>query len=165
MAVAELLATTEYPQIALYAINPSTQRCKWVAIDADYKDALEDLLKLNYYLGRDGVSAALEKSRRGGHLWVFFDSPRPARCCRIYVFELAIRLGVPIKGNGLPEGIEIFPKHDELKSGEFENAIRGPLGIHRRANRRYWFYGADYERDDPRGPGLPCAECPGRLAM
>jgi hypothetical protein len=131
--------------IAMYAINPSTQCCKWVAIDADYKDAVEDLLKLNYYLGRDGVSAALEKSRRGGHLWVFFDSPQPARSCRIYVFELAIRLGVPVKGNGLPEGIEIFPKHDELKSGEFGNAIRGPLGIHRGANRRYWFYGADYD--------------------
>lgn len=26
--------------IGLYAINPSTQRCKWVAIDADYKNAL-----------------------------------------------------------------------------------------------------------------------------
>ena len=24
------------------------------------------------------------------------------------------------------------------------NAIRGPLGIHRGANRRLWFYGADY---------------------
>ena len=47
--------------IALYAINPSTQRCKWIAIDADYKDALEDLLKLNYYLGRDGVCCAGEK--------------------------------------------------------------------------------------------------------
>jgi hypothetical protein len=102
--------------IALYAINPSNQCCRWVAIDADYKDALEDLLKLNYYLGRDGVSAALEKSRRGGHLWVFFDSPQPAKSCRTYVFELAIRLGVPVKGNGLPEGIEIFPKHDELRS-------------------------------------------------
>ena len=32
--------------IGLYAINPSTQRCKWVAIDADYKNAMEDLLKL-----------------------------------------------------------------------------------------------------------------------
>ena len=29
--------------IALYAINPANQRCKWVAIDADYKDALNDL--------------------------------------------------------------------------------------------------------------------------
>lgn len=131
--------------IALYAINPSTQCCKWIAIDADYKDALEDLLKLNYYLGRDAVSAALEKSKRGGHLWVFFETPQPARFCRIYVYDLALRLGVPVKGNGLPEGIEIFPKHDELKKGEFGNAIRGPLGVHRGANRRYWFYGADYD--------------------
>ena len=35
--------------IGLYAINPSTQRCKWVAIDADYKNAMEDLLKLQYH--------------------------------------------------------------------------------------------------------------------
>ncbi len=131
--------------IALYAINPTSQCCKWIAIDADYKDALEDLLKLNYYLGRDGVSGALEKSRRGGHLWVFFDTPQPARSCRIYVYDLALRLVVPVKGNGLPEGIEIFPKHDALKRGEFGNAIRGPLGIHRATNRRYWLYGADYE--------------------
>ena len=131
--------------IALYSINPRTQCCKWVAVDADYKDALEDLLKLNFYLSRDGVSGALEKSRRGGHLWVFFDTPQPARSCRVYVYDLALRLGVPVKGNGLPEGIEIFPKHDELKRGEFGNAIRGPLGVHRAANRRYWFYGADYE--------------------
>ncbi len=28
--------------IGLYAINPDTQRCKWVAIDADYSNALTD---------------------------------------------------------------------------------------------------------------------------
>jgi hypothetical protein len=28
--------------------------------------------------------------------------------------------------------------------GAFGNAIRGPLGIHRGASRRFWFYGADY---------------------
>src|SRR6185437_2831624 len=33
--------------IGLYAINPSTQRCRWVAIDADYEAALEDLLSCN----------------------------------------------------------------------------------------------------------------------
>ena len=131
--------------IALYAINPATQGCKWIAIDADYKTALEDLLKLNYYLGRDKVHGALEKSRRGGHLWVFFETPQPARSCRIYVYDMALRLGVPVKSGGLPEGIEIFPKHDRLRPGEFGNAIRGPLGLHRGANRRYWFYGADYE--------------------
>jgi hypothetical protein len=45
----------------------------------------------------------------------------------------------------LPRAIEIFPKHDELREGEFGNAMRGPLGIHRGANRRYWFYEADYD--------------------
>jgi hypothetical protein len=131
--------------IALYAINPTTQGCKWVAIDADYKNALEDLLKLNDALRRDEIHGALEKSRRGGHLWVFFETPQPARSCRIYVYDLALRLGVPVKGGSLPEGIEIFPKHDRLKPGEFGNAIRGPLGVHRGTNRHYWFYGADYE--------------------
>jgi TOTE conflict system, Archaeo-Eukaryotic Primase domain len=131
--------------IALYAINPSTQRSKWVAIDADYEGAMEDLLKLQYSLQQDNVDAALEMSKRGGHLWIFMERPALARECRIYIYNLALRLGVRIKGGGLAEGIEVFPKHDELREGEFGNAIRGPLGIHRGANRRYWFYGADYD--------------------
>ena len=131
--------------IGLYAINPATQRSKWVAIDADYADAMEDLLKLQYSLQQDKVEAALEMSKRGGHLWIFMERPVLARECRIYIYNLALRLGVRIKGAGPVEGIEIFPKHDELGEGEFGNAIRGPLGIHRGANRRYWFYGADYD--------------------
>ena len=47
-------------------------------------------------------------------------------------------------GSGLAEGIEIFPRQDQLGPDEFGNAIRGPLGIHRAIKRRYWFYGADY---------------------
>jgi hypothetical protein len=131
--------------IGLYAINPATQRSKWVAIDADYDDAMADLLKLQYFLERDHVQAALEMSKRGGHLWIFMEKPALARECRIYIYNLALRLGVRIRGAGLAEGIEVFPKHDELREGEFGNAIRGPLGIHRGANRRYWFYGADYD--------------------
>src|SRR5580700_9261622 len=80
--------------IALYALNPATQRCKWVAIDADYKDSMEDLLKLQYYLLEDKVQAALEMSKRGGHLWIFFEKPLLARECRIYVYDLALRLKV-----------------------------------------------------------------------
>jgi hypothetical protein len=133
--------------VGLYAINPSTQRCKWVAIDADYKNSMEDLLKLQYYLGEDKVQAALEMSKRGGHLWIFLAAPLLAKECRIYIHNLALRLGVPVKGGGLRDGIEVFPKHDALGAGEFGNAIRGPLGIHRGANRRFWFYGADYKLD------------------
>ena len=132
--------------IGIYALNPETQRSKWVAIDADYNDALEDLLKLQWELRRDGVEAALEKSRRGAHLWIFFDKPLLARECRIYIYNLARRLKVPVKGGaGLAEGIEVFPRQDELAPDEFGNAIRGPLGVHRGAGKRYWFYGADYK--------------------
>jgi hypothetical protein len=134
--------------IGIYAINPGTQRSKWVAIDADYKNALEDLLKLQYELKQDGIEPALEKSNRGGHLWIFFEEPTLARDCRIYIYHTALRLQLPIKGAGLPEGIEIFPRQDELAPGEFGNAIRAPLGVHRGAResrgKRFWFYGADY---------------------
>jgi hypothetical protein len=119
-----------------------------VAIDADYENALEDLLKLQWELHQDGVEAALEKSRRGAHLWIFADKPLLARHCRIYIYNLARRLKVPVKGGaGLAEGIEVFPRQDQLGPDEFGNAIRGPLGIHRATGRRYWFYGADYRLD------------------
>src|SRR5215470_4827548 len=131
--------------IGLYAINPKTQRCRWVAIDADYATALDDLLKLQYELRADGVEAALEKSRRGGHLWIFAEKPLLARDCRVYIYNLASRLKVPVKGVGLADGIEVFPKQDKLQPGEFGNALRGPLGVHQGARKRFWFYGADYE--------------------
>ena len=41
-----------------------------------------------------------------------------------------------------------FYVYDRLKTGEFGNAIRAPLGIHRGAGRRYWFYGADYNLEE-----------------
>jgi len=125
--------------IGLYAINPATQRCKWVTIDADYKEALADLVKLGACLKQDGVASALEQSRRGGHLWIFMAEPLLARDCRIYVCDLALRLGIPVKAGRQREGIEIFPKQDALKPGRYGNAIRGPLGIHRGAGRRFWF--------------------------
>jgi hypothetical protein len=49
-------------------------------------------------------------------------------------------LGVPIKGSlNQLDGIEIFPRQDELREGEFGNAIRAPLGVHRANMHRYWF--------------------------
>ena len=129
--------------IGLYAIEPVTQCCRWLAIDADYDQALRDLLKLQWKLEQNGFPAALERSRRGAHLWLFLDEPAPARDCRSYVRQLAKDLQVPLR-NGKEEGIEIFPRHDSLPAGQVGNAIRGPLGIHRASRQRYWFYGAGY---------------------
>jgi hypothetical protein len=127
--------------VALYAIDPRTQSSRWLAVDADYGTALKDLLRLRHAMKQDGLEPALEHSRRGGHLWVFGSEPLPARQWRLYGLSLAVRLGVPVK-QGKTDGIEIFPRHDELREDEFGNAIRGPLGVHRRTNMRYWFYDA-----------------------
>src|ERR1039458_525235 len=128
--------------IGVYAINPVTQCSKWVAIDADYENALADLLKLRFYLRQDGVESAIENSHRGGHLWIFLGEPLPARDCRIYVCSLALRVGIPIR-RGKQDGIEIFPRQDALQPGRYGSAIRGPLGIHRGAGQRFWFTGVD----------------------
>lgn len=138
--------------VGLYAINPATQRCKWVAIDADYREAITDLLRLQWELRNDGVDSALERSRRGGHLWIFAQGTLLAAECRRYVQNLAarVRVGAGAKGEQPTpsstsiEGIEIFPKQDRLSAGEFGNPIRAPLGVHRRDGKRYWFYGAHY---------------------
>jgi hypothetical protein len=92
-------------------------------------------------LKQDGIKAALEQSRRGGHLWIFCETPLLAAECRTYIYNLALRLGIPVKC-GIKDGIEIFPRQDRLEEGEYGNAIRAPLGVHRKINLRYWFHGA-----------------------
>jgi hypothetical protein len=72
--------------VGLYAINPRTQRSKWVAIDADYDAAFEHLVKLQWELRKDGVHSALERSRRGAHLWLFAAAPLLASDCRLYIY-------------------------------------------------------------------------------
>src|SRR5438270_2973403 len=131
--------------LGIYAINPETQRVKWMGIDADYKRSLDDLLKLQYELQQDSIQAALEQSRRGGHLWILFETPVLAKHARVYIRHLAGKLSVQVKAAGPSDGIELFPKQDRIDRTQFGNAIRGPLGVHRAVNRRYWFYGAQHD--------------------
>ena len=67
------------------------------------------------------------------------NAPLLASECRIYIYNLALRLGIPVKCGGLKDGIEVFPRQDRLEEGEYGNAIRAPLGVHRKTNLRYWF--------------------------
>ena len=130
--------------INLYAIDPATQRCRWVGVDGDYDKAYPDLIRLRTALTADGVEAAIELSRRGGHLWFFAETPLLASECRVYIYNVALRLGLPVRGGGIEEGLEIFPKQDRLEEGKLGSALRAPLGIHRRTRRRYWFIEADW---------------------
>ena len=51
--------------INLYAINPETQRSKWVGIDADFNGAVEALFQLQWELRQDGC-IGLRNGRPGG---------------------------------------------------------------------------------------------------
>ena len=128
--------------IAVYAVQPGTQTCKWIAIDADHLNAVADLDRLRDGFAADGIASYQEASRRGGHLWIFLEEPTPASLCRLYVLHKAKALGVAVKTHGNTDGIEVFPKQDRVEPGEFGNAIRLPCGIHRGCMQRFWFTGA-----------------------
>ena len=134
--------------ISLYAVNPETQRSKWVAIDGDYDGSIKDLMCLRYELSQDGIHPALEMSRRGAHLWVFAETPLLASDLRIYIYNLALKLGIAVKGGGIKEGLEVFPLQNTIGENELGSAIRAPLGVHRRIRRRYWFSGAASNPED-----------------
>jgi hypothetical protein len=78
---------------------------------------MEDLLKLEYYLWQDKVEPALEMSKRGGHLWILLETPLLAKDCRIYIHDLATRLGVPVKGSGWETASKYFPDIMRLVTG------------------------------------------------
>src|SRR4051794_3917184 len=63
-----------------YALKPDNT-VRWVALDADRDDGLEQLQQAWQKLEDKGISSYLELSRRGGHLWVLFQ-PIPAKVAR-----------------------------------------------------------------------------------
>src|SRR5437764_608738 len=74
--------------------------CHFVVFDADSLDGLVQLLSVQRRLAAEGVVSALEGSRRGGHLWVFFAAPLAAAKVRRWLLPYC------------PEGVEFYPKRD-----------------------------------------------------
>jgi hypothetical protein len=111
-----------------YALS-SNNTLKWAALDADRPDGLETLQQAWQVLDTQGISALLEGSRRGAHLWVLFE-PISAKAARRLISGLLPNL----------EGVELFPKQDQLsQDGRVGSLMRGPLGIHRLTGKRYPF--------------------------
>jgi len=55
---------------------------RFAVIDADDDLQLARLAGMRGSLARDGVPSYLEASRRGGHLWFFFDQPVSGKTAR-----------------------------------------------------------------------------------
>lgn len=135
--------------IGCYTLNPEST-CKWFALDGDYTGAENHLDTLAEKMRDDGLFPVREDSRRGGHLWIFCDQQVPARLARIYLYTLLDENEIAIHGvrGNKDTGIEIFPKQESLEPGQVGNGLRGPLGIHRKKGKRYWFFDAEPNIED-----------------
>lgn len=103
-------------------------RCTFAVFDADGEHGLAQLGALAEELYRAGIPSLLEASRRGGHLWLHFSEPTPARYVRAWLLPYAEALGM-----------ELYPKQDVLAPGGSGSLMRLPLGVHRRSRGWYPF--------------------------
>ena len=93
----------------------ATGRCRFAVIDADTDDGLDRLWQIQEQLVTQDIISYVERSRRGGHLWVFFTEPAPASQVRAWLLPFC------------PADMEFYPKQDEGPKG-MAHLIRLPLG-------------------------------------
>lgn len=108
-------------------------RTRMLVVDADDEPDWRRLQALTRALQELGCRGYLERSRRGGHLWLFFAEARPGTEVRRFGQGLLAHFGI--------EEIELFPKQDRLRTGP-GSLIRLPFGVHQKSGRRYGFYTA-----------------------
>ncbi len=101
--------------------------CQFAVFDADSLDGLMQLLAVQRRLAADGIDSALEGSRRGGHLRVWFASPVAPGLVRRWLLPYC------------PDGVEFYPKRDWATWDEPGSLMRVPFGVHRLTGRRYPF--------------------------
>jgi hypothetical protein len=101
----------------------------WLVLDADDEAGWEGLITLTRDFAEQGMTGYLERSRRGGHLWMF-TPPLPGADIRRFGKHFLSQHGL--------EDMELFPKQDRLQTG-VGSLVRLPFGIHRKTGKRYHF--------------------------
>ena len=107
---------------------------RFIVFDADDDQRFGRLKRMAQMLTVERTPSYLEASRRGGHLWLFFADPIPGKLARDFGKGLMAVHGV--------EGVELYPKQDQLGKGP-GSLIRGPFGVHRLTKQRYGFLNLD----------------------
>lgn len=130
----EMVAAHLHGELTLgaYALNEAHQ-AKWLCLDADDETEWRGLKQLADQLHKDGLPIYIETSRRGGHIWLFFD-PIAGADIR--------RFGKHLLSTARLETIELYPRQDRLTTGP-GSLVRLPLGIHRKSGKRYHFVKLD----------------------
>lgn len=112
------------------------ETCRFLAADFDGEDWAHDALAYLETCRLQDIPAALERSRsgKGGHVWVFFAEPVPAREARHLGAMLLTGTMERRPEIGFASYDRLFPSQDTLPAGGFGNLIALPL--QRRARER-----------------------------
>jgi hypothetical protein len=114
------------------------ETCWFLAVDFDGDDWSIDALAYIDTCRLSSVPAALERSRsgKGGHVWIFFSQPIPARDARQLGATLLTETLQRRPEVGFSSYDRMFPSQDTLPKGGFGNLIALPL--QRRAVNTRW---------------------------
>lgn len=114
--------------IGTYAIRRNDS-CVFLAADFDDAHWETDCTAYLQTARALGVEAALERSRsgQGGHAWIFFSQPVPARLARKLGTLILARASAGRSQIKLSSYDRLFPNQDTLPKGGFGNLIALPL--------------------------------------
>jgi len=105
------------------------ETCWFLAADFDKDSWADDARALLDTCYGKGISAALERSRsgNGGHVWIFFSEPVPARTARQMGAALITETMEKRPEIGFTSYDRFFPNQDTMPLGGFGNLIALPL--------------------------------------
>ncbi|MFC5423519.1 DEAD/DEAH box helicase family protein [Bosea eneae] len=105
------------------------ETCWFLAADFDKESWADDARALLAICHAKGITAALERSRsgNGGHVWIFFSEPVPARIARQLGSALITETMEKRPEIGFASYDRFFPSQDTMPLGGFGNLIALPL--------------------------------------
>ncbi|MBF0466820.1 MAG: DEAD/DEAH box helicase family protein [Nitrospirae bacterium] len=114
--------------IGVYPLLPD-DTCHFLAIDFDEHDWQDDITVFIKTCKDNHIPASIERSRsgNGGHVWIFFSEPVPARDAR-QMGSILITETMNCRYQLVMESYDrLFPNQDTLPRGGFGNLIALPL--------------------------------------
>jgi hypothetical protein len=109
-----------------YVLNEK-RHARYTVFDADNDKEMDKLFVAQDRLEQKGIPSYMESSRRGSHLWFFFERAVSGEAALRFGEGLSVRFGLKS---------EVFPK---TVRGDVGSLVRLPFGIHRKSGKRYPF--------------------------
>ncbi len=122
------------------------ETCWFLAADFDKTTWRDDVRAFLQTCADWNIPAALERSRsrRGGHIWIFFDAPLPASLARKLGAAILTRTMERRHQLGLDSYDRFFPSQDTMPKGGFGNLIALPLQQLPRSHGNSIFLATDF---------------------